>query len=128
MPFDSLPTKDDLADIDTKQPLSVRSIKRIVRATRAAGLLALDHPGELGAIVSIDDCPYFTPHGAVDAFLGVERRGGCPCNVQGEAQPYLERLNNAHRIALFYRAVAASGPYAGPNPEYFVAEFERLLS
>lgn len=45
MPFDAIPrNNDDLSDIDIAKPLTIRSIGRIVHATRQAGLLAMDHP------------------------------------------------------------------------------------
>ena len=124
MPFDSAPRRDDLADIDRRKPLSITSIRRIVGAARAAGLLAMDHVTELRLIVPPPDvCPYLTPHGAVDAFLGVPNRGSCPCNVRGDARGFLERLNNVHRSALFYIAVGTESPTA----VRLRAEFDALL-
>jgi hypothetical protein len=114
MPFDAttynVPDRDTLADIDKRRPLSIESIKRIVRATRNAGLLAMDHVEELrGRFYSHPDrAPYFTPHSAVDAFLGPDARSSCPCNVKGDARRFLVELNDLHRHILLYRACASA--------------------
>jgi hypothetical protein len=99
MPFDAT-SYDTLADIDKTKPLSVESVKRIVRAVRDARLLAMDHVEELrGRFYSYPDrMPYFTPHRAVDAFLGADARSSCPCNLKGDARRFLVLL-----LAVFFR-------------------------
>src|ERR1700687_3066167 len=86
MPLDSTYTDDDLADIARTKPLTVKNVKRIVRATRAAGLLAMDHHLELKRGFDPDACIYLFPHGAVDAFLGSQNRDSCPCCFRGRTR------------------------------------------
>src|ERR1700680_1101773 len=112
MPLDSTYT-DDLADIDRTKPLTVKNVKRIVPATRAAGLLAMDHHLELKRGFDPDPCIYLSPHGAVDAFLGSQNRDSCPCCFSGRARRHLYYLNNLHRIILLLRAVAPNEPNLG---------------
>jgi hypothetical protein len=112
MPLDAttynVPDRDTLADIDKTKPLTVESVRRIVRAIRAAGLLAMDHVEELrGRFYRYPErMPYFTPHSAVDAFLGADARSSCPCNLKGDARRFLVELGDLHRHILFYRASA----------------------
>jgi hypothetical protein len=123
MPLDSTYT-DDLADIDRTKPLTVKNVKRIVRATHAAGLLAMDHHLELKRGFDPDTCIYLSPHGAVDAFLGSQNRDSCPCCFRGRARSHLYELNNLHRIILLLRAVA-------PNDSNLAREealFDSLLA
>jgi hypothetical protein len=139
MPFDATLQRDTLDDIDITKPLTRTSIQRIVRATQAAGLLAMDHfpemtgrrrnaSGYLDPVLyrySVDTCPYFTPHGAVDAFLSSKnRRDSCPCNFQGHARGFLEKLNNLHRRLLFYRACGAQHY---PDVQHMEQQFATLL-
>jgi hypothetical protein len=81
----------------------------------------MDHVIQLRQIVPPDICPYLTPHGAVDAFLGVLNRGSCPCTVRGQAPDYLERLTSTHRSALFYIAVTPESPTAAALRAEFAA-------
>ena len=108
MPFDMSPAKDDLSDIDVSKPLSVKSIRRIVRATRQAGLLAMDDPTPHLLRLTLDptETIFFSPHQAVDAFLGAEHRESCPCHLGGAARDYLTKLNNVHRSLVLYRSIA----------------------
>jgi hypothetical protein len=83
------PVRDTLADIDKTKPLSIAHIKRIVRAARAAGLLAMDHPEELRCSRDLHrETPYMSPHGAVDAFLAPTFRDSCPCNFRAQSHGF----------------------------------------
>jgi hypothetical protein len=105
MPLDAM-TYDTLADIDPYTPLSVRSVKRIVRAARGAGILSMDHAIEYrGGFEAPASSPYLSPHGAVDAFLGPHNRASCPCNMDGPAHRLLTRLMLLHCSIFYWRAV-----------------------
>jgi hypothetical protein len=130
MPFDAAtrvytsPVQDTLADIDKTKPLSIPHIKRVVRAARAAGLLAMDHPEELRCTRDLNrETPYMSPHGAVDAFLDTDNRSSCPCNFNSRSHGFIERINNLHRRILFWTAVDPERP----EIPYLREEFDRLL-
>jgi hypothetical protein len=121
MPLDAM-TADPLADIDRTKPLSIHDTKRIIRAARAAGLLAMDHAAEFRELVN-RTMPYLTPHGAVDAFLGPENRGSsCPCRLLASSRLFLDHIDDLHRDVLFWRAVR---PMREPRAR---SEFDRLLA
>jgi hypothetical protein len=107
MPFDAAIglVDDTLADLDRTKPLSVASIKRIVRAVKVSGLLAMDHVWSMSQVGPLDVCPHFAPRGAVDTFLGTTNRSSCPCRLASNSHEFLEELNNLHRIILFWRAI-----------------------
>jgi hypothetical protein len=86
MPFDAAPYYDDLSDIDKTKPLSLVDTKRILRAARRCGDLAVDGIWR-----------FRTPHAVVDAFLGHARANSCPCNTtDGEARAFLQRVDSVH--------------------------------
>jgi hypothetical protein len=118
--------RDTLADIDKTKPLSIADMKRIVRAARDAGLLAMDHATEFyrrDGFQNWRDSPYLSPHGSVDAFLGLENRSSCPCNFSSQTHGFLERINNFHRTILFWTAVDPDRP----ELPRLRSKFDRLL-
>lgn len=120
MPFDAAAYHDDLSDIDKTKPLSVRDAKRIIRAARAAGLLAIDQerPNRLRGYA-----PGLGPHLAVDTFLGPDRES-CPCNVKDEGQhEILQSLEDMH-FAIFLRRAQAPEDQCSE----LVAQFEAMLN
>jgi hypothetical protein len=69
--------------------------------------------------------PYFTPHSAVDAFLGADSRSSCPCNLKGDARRFLLEISDLHRHILFYLACMPAHAYL---IEDGLLAFEALLA
>jgi hypothetical protein len=123
MPFDSRPI-DDLSDISTSEPLSARSVKRIVRAARRAGFLTMDDPAPRMAQYYGGNPDWCSPHTVVDLFLGVGHRRSCPCNTMGAAGYVLQELERMHFAVFVYRACAPADRHGA----LLAAQFDELLS
>jgi hypothetical protein len=126
MPFDMSPAKDDLSDIDVSKPLSVKSIRRIVRATRQAGLLAMDDPMPHLLRLTLDptEIHLFPPHQAVDAFLGAEHREELPVpprrsrtrlSHEAEQRPSVARALSVYRAGHARPRAARRSVFAAPG-------------
>lgn len=119
MPLDTSPVSLKITlDPQVTPPLTVEDVIRIIAEARKRGLLMCDNIDRVNETHSyslsleIDGITYFSPHGAVDAYLGITRKASCPCNPIGSAKPsyYLQALEDQHgmvmRAHIFARKLA----------------------
>ena len=110
---------DDLSDIDKKRPLSIHSLKRIVRAARRDGRLTLDGRDYYGE-------EFRSPHTVVDDFLGgLSAANQCSCSYRDrKAREFLGVLDKMALVVLVYRLYAPEDLYGAA----LTAQFDDILS
>ena len=132
MPRDTSPVALEITlDPPARPPLTVLDVIRIVADARKRGLLLCDNidhaPNDAANLYAfsreVDGITYVSPHGAVDAYLGIKRKASCPCNPIGSAKPsyYLSSLEDHHRLVMRARMEAR-------NLTTYEAQFEELLT